>query len=91
YCHLPLVVGEDGRRLAKRHGDTRIDHYLSGGVAPERIVGLIAWWSGVKDADDAPPRAMSSTEFAERFDVSRVPREKVVFRAEDDRWLLSKA
>src|SRR5690606_9865762 len=25
YWHFPLVVGTDGRRLAKRHGDTRID------------------------------------------------------------------
>ena len=28
YWHLPLVVGKDGRRLAKRHGDTRIGFYL---------------------------------------------------------------
>jgi glutamyl-tRNA synthetase len=26
YYHLPLVVGPDGRRLAKRHGDTRLSH-----------------------------------------------------------------
>src|SRR6266581_235174 len=27
YYHLPLIVGEDGRRLAKRHGDTRLSYY----------------------------------------------------------------
>ena len=27
YTHLPLVVGPDGRRLAKRHGDTRLSYY----------------------------------------------------------------
>ncbi|HMP16167.1 MAG TPA: glutamate--tRNA ligase family protein, partial [Gemmatales bacterium] len=28
YAHVPLVVGQDGRRLAKRHGDTRLASYL---------------------------------------------------------------
>ena len=46
YCHVPLVVGEDGRRLAKRHGDTRLAKYRESGVAPERVVGLLAKWSG---------------------------------------------
>ena len=32
FTHLPLVVGEDGRRLAKRHGDTRIGFYRDIGV-----------------------------------------------------------
>ena len=42
YCHVPLVVGPDGRRLAKRHGDTRISSYRAAGVAPERIIGFLA-------------------------------------------------
>ena len=32
YFHLPLVVGTDGRRLAKRHGDTRLSFYRDRGV-----------------------------------------------------------
>ena len=42
YCHVPLVVGPDGRRLAKRHGDTRISSYREAGVSPERIIGMLA-------------------------------------------------
>ncbi len=42
YCHVPLVVGPDGRRLAKRHGDTRVCAYRERGVAPERIIGMLA-------------------------------------------------
>ena len=38
YYHLPLVVGADGRRLAKRHGDTRLGFYRERGVAPGRVL-----------------------------------------------------
>ncbi|MBR1837604.1 MAG: tRNA glutamyl-Q(34) synthetase GluQRS, partial [Kiritimatiellae bacterium] len=47
YAHVPLVVAEDGRRLAKRHGDTRICALREAGLPPERVVGLLAWWSGL--------------------------------------------
>lgn len=42
WIHLPLVVGNDGRRLAKRHGDSRLSYYRSMGTKPEEILGAIA-------------------------------------------------
>jgi len=42
YCHVPLVVGPDGRRLAKRHGDTRVASFREAGVRPERLIGFLA-------------------------------------------------
>lgn len=83
WCHLPLVVGSDGRRLAKRHGDTRVATYRDAGVAPERVVGLIAHWCGA-----APePAPMDAREFAQRFNLATMPREQIVFSQEHDRWL----
>ena len=46
YYHFPLVVGPDGKRLAKRHGDTRLSQYREQGVAPERVIGFLAYHSG---------------------------------------------
>jgi glutamyl-tRNA synthetase len=46
FTHVPLVVGPDGRRLAKRHGDTRLSTLRDAGVAPEALVGLLAWSCG---------------------------------------------
>lgn len=86
YTHVPLVVGEDGRRLAKRHGDTRVLHYKQQRVPPERVIGLIASWCGVQ-----PREAMCAEEFAQRFNLNGLPIEKVVFTAADDRWLLAGA
>lgn len=83
YWHLPLVLGPDGRRLAKRHGDTRLSYYREGGTPPEKIIGLIAMWSGVQTS-----RAlMSATEFAQRFDLTKLSHDPVVFTDEDDQWL----
>lgn len=84
YWHLPLVRGPDGRRLAKRHGDTRIDRYRASGVAPERIVGLCAHWCGM--TDERVP--MPAREFQRRLDPGTIPKGDVTFTGEDDRWLL---
>ncbi len=83
YFHLPLVRGEDGKRLAKRHGDTRVDSYLAKGVPAERIIALLARWSGIEGVGDR----FSATEFRDAFDLGRLPHEDVVFTLRDDRWL----
>jgi glutamyl-tRNA synthetase len=46
FCHVPLVVGPDGRRLAKRHGDTRLSSLREAGVRAEMLLGLLAWSCG---------------------------------------------
>lgn len=84
YVHLPLVRGTDGRRLAKRHGDTRIGHYRELGVPAERVIALIARWCAVP----APGGTLSARDFASRLDLGTMSREDVVFTPEDDRWLM---
>lgn len=86
YTHLPLVVGPDGRRLAKRHGDTRVAHYRARGVRPERVIGLLGAWSGVLPR--TAPAEMDAPEFAARLALDRIDASKVVFTPEDDAWLL---
>jgi glutamyl-tRNA synthetase len=83
YCHLPLVKGTDGRRLAKRHGDTRLDTYRAAGVTPERVIGLISSWCGICEE----PRAMTAAEFLAKFELHTISRSHITFTAESDRWL----
>jgi glutamyl-tRNA synthetase len=83
YTHLPLVVGADGRRLAKRHGDTRLSTYRSQGVPAARMVALLARWLGVENTGDT----VTAQELIHRFDLARVPRQPMVFDEEADRWL----
>lgn len=87
YTHLPLVTGPDGRRLAKRHGDTRIDAYRSLGCSPERILGLIhRWCSTAPSTNRREPISLS--EATERFDLASMSHEPIVFSPEDHAWLL---
>ncbi len=86
-CHLPLVRGQDGRRLAKRHGDTRLDVYRARGVRRERVVGLVAYWCGLTGPER---REMEPAEFLAGFRLDRMSRDPVVFTLEDDAWLLAR-
>lgn len=83
YTHLPLVRGPDGKRLAKRHGDSRVDGYRESGVPPERLIGLLAGWSGLERLP------MSAAEFRDSFELSKMPKSSVVFTPQDDAWLRS--
>lgn len=85
YTHLPLIRGQDGRRLAKRHGDTRIDHYRSLGTSQHRMLGLLAYWCGIT----ASRTEISLNDFLEGFKLDTLPAHDCVFTHEDDQWLTS--
>lgn len=85
YWHLPLVLGPDGRRLAKRHGDTRVSWYREQAVSAERIIGLMGHWCGLIDE----PRPMGGAEFVDRFDLAALPKTDITFTAKDHAWLVN--
>ncbi len=78
FAHVPLVVGEDGRRLAKRHGDTRLASLREAGVTAERLVGLLAWSCGWL----AEPTPITPAELLPRFDLKAIPPVAFVLKAE---------
>jgi glutamyl-tRNA synthetase len=70
FVHVPLVVGPDGRRLAKRHGDTRLAALREVGVDPEELLGLLAhscgWIDGV--------HPIAAPELLALFHLESIPR-----------------
>jgi len=78
FVHVPLVVGPDGRRLAKRHGDTRLRALREAGIASGQLVGLLAWSCGW--LPDIQP--VSASELMPRFRLDAIPREAFVLTAE---------
>ena len=85
WWHLPLVRGDDRRRLAKRHGDTRISHYRDIGVDRERLIGLLAFWCGLS----AERTRMTPDDLLRKFDPDVLPMEDVIFSKEDEQWLMA--
>jgi glutamyl-tRNA synthetase len=78
FTHVPLVVGPDGRRLAKRHGDTRLSALRTAGVGPEMLVGLLAWSCGWIDRIEP----ITSRELVPLFRLETIPREPFVLTPE---------
>ena len=69
HLHVPLVVGKDGKRLAKRHGDTRISSYREAGKTPEEILGFLAASCGWAKPDER----ISLADLVPRFDLTTIP------------------
>ncbi len=42
FAHVPLIFGEDGKKLSKRAGDPGIQHYKSLGIMPEAMRNYLA-------------------------------------------------
>lgn len=42
YIHCPLINGEDGKKLSKRHGATSFEDLVADGYVPEAIVNFVA-------------------------------------------------
>lgn len=74
FAHLPLVVGGDGLRLAKRHGDTSLRHLRAQGVAAAAIVGYLAHLSGLRP----PGERCRPSDLLADFTLAKVPKGPVV-------------
>ncbi|MDB5173374.1 MAG: gluQ, partial [Phycisphaerales bacterium] len=68
------------RRLAKRHGDTRLSHYRELGIPPERVLGLLGRWCGI----EIPAAGIRAVDLLDSFHIERMPREKIVFSSEHE-------
>jgi glutamyl-tRNA synthetase len=78
FCHLPLVVGPDGRRLAKRHGDTRLVTLRNAGVRATDLLGLLAWSCGWL----SEPAPVTARELVSVFRLDAIPPQPFVLKPE---------
>jgi glutamyl-tRNA synthetase len=76
YVHVPLVLGPDGRRLAKRHGAVTLSDRSEG---PESVRAWMARSLGLAEAGEKP----SLGDLLARFDPARLPREPTVWSPEN--------
>lgn len=69
FGHVPLVVGPDGRRLAKRDQGVKLAALRDSGVDPRRLIGLLAQSCGWS-RELVPSRP---EDWVGRFELSTVP------------------
>lgn len=69
YAHFPLVLGPDGRRLAKRHGGVSLSDRLATGSTVTEVRMLLAASLGLAEAGEP----VSMSDLIARFEPSQLP------------------
>ncbi|MDP6436362.1 MAG: glutamate--tRNA ligase [Gammaproteobacteria bacterium] len=83
YAHLPMILGEDGSRLSKRHGALNVLEYREQGYLPEAVLNYLVrlgWSHGDQEV-------FSVDEMIELFDVEDANASASKFNPEKLRWL----
>jgi glutamyl-tRNA synthetase len=86
YCHVPLVLGADGKKLGKRHGATSITQFRDQGYLPEALLNFLAllgWAPGEGEEQEI----FSREELIEHFDLFRVNRAPAAFSYDKLDWM----
>lgn len=84
YGHLSLLMGPDGKKLSKRHGDTALSAYREQGFIPSAMnnyLALLGWSPGHDET------IVSMTEMIERFDGTGISRNPAIFDVGKLEWL----
>ncbi|HEB86113.1 MAG TPA: glutamate--tRNA ligase [Gammaproteobacteria bacterium] len=83
YAHVPMILGEDGKRLSKRHGAVSVMQYREDGYLPEALLNYLVrlgWSHGDREI-------FPLDEMIELFDVSDVNVAASTFNPDKLLWL----
>lgn len=84
FAHLPLILGEDRRKLSKRHGAMSLTEFRKLGYLPDAMVNFLALlgWSPGEDRE-----VMTRSELAELFSLERINTSNAVFDMTKLTWM----
>ncbi len=84
FGHIPMILGEDGARLSKRHGATSVEEYRKQGYLPDALVNFLALlgWSPGKDLEIMSPR-----QLVEKFTIDRCNKTSARFDHQKLDWM----
>ena len=83
YAHVPMILGDDGARLSKRHGAVSVMQYLRDGYLPEALLNYLVrlgWSHGDQEI-------FTLDEMIQLFELDGVNRAPSTFNTEKLRWL----
>ncbi len=83
YAHVPMILGDDGKRLSKRHGAVSVMQYREEGYLPQALLNYLVrlgWSHGDREL-------FTVDEMIELFDIRDVNRAASTFNSEKLLWL----
>jgi glutamyl-tRNA synthetase len=83
YAHVPMILGEDGARLSKRHGAVSVVAYRDQGYLPEALLNYLVrlgWSHGDREI-------FSLDEMVALFDIGQVNKAAAAFDPDKLDWL----
>ena len=83
YSHLPMILGDDGAKLSKRHGAVDIRDYREQGFIPEAILNYLVrlgWSYGDQEV-------FNTEEMIKLFDLSDINQSAAAFNSDKLLWL----
>ena len=83
YAHVPMILGDDGSRLSKRHGAVNVMEYRNQGILPEALLNYLVrlGWS---HGDD---ELFTLDQMVEFFDIKDVNKAASAFNTEKLLWI----
>jgi glutamyl-tRNA synthetase len=82
-CHLPMVLGQDGHKLSKRHGATSVNEFRKAGYLPEALINYVAHLGcSFEDGRDIFPLS----DLERLFKVERINKSPAVFDYQKLEW-----
>jgi glutamyl-tRNA synthetase len=83
FAHVPLILGQDKKRLSKRHGATSVSEYARQGYLPEAMFNFLALlgWSPGDDRE-----IMTRDELVAAFSLEAISGGNAVFNSDKLDW-----
>lgn len=83
FAHVPMIIGEDGKRLSKRHGAVAVSQYRQDGFLADALVNYLALlgWSPGGDRE-----LMARSEMIKLFSLERIGKKSALFSLKKLTW-----
>ncbi len=83
YGHVPMILGDDGKKLSKRHGAVSVMQYLDDGYLPQAVLNYLVrlgWSHGDQEV-------FSIDEMKSLFNINDINKAPSAFNTEKLNWL----
>ena len=86
FAHLPMILGEDKKRLSKRHGAAGVNEYESMGYQPDALLNylaLLGWNPGTEE------EIFDLGSLVKNFDIKKVQKKSATYDQKKFNWISS--